>query len=150
GDFEEYTTGGETYRRYMQWTRIEIAGGERLGTAHGAWFNPGSPNGPEDPHLALVQSHTRPSRLAICLGTSLTTIGSGAYMFTPQDAGRLNRAFADITADGLVYGFHVPWPEVTFIVQMPAADRLWIETLAGTLSDPAEWVFTAAKVEFVR
>ncbi|MFH1843190.1 MAG: hypothetical protein ABIF77_08270, partial [bacterium] len=38
GDFEEYTTGGETYRRYMQWTRIEIAAGERLGTAGG---NPG-------------------------------------------------------------------------------------------------------------
>ncbi len=120
------------------------------GTAHGAWFFPGEPNNPEDPHLALVQSHTQPSRLVFSVGTSIPAVGSGAFAFVPENDGVLNRDFASVMPDGTVYGFVVEWPDYTFFIQMPDADTLWIEALDGEHTDPAAWVFTDDKVVFKR
>ncbi len=120
------------------------------GTAHGAWFHPGSPNLPEDPHLALVWSHTHPSQLVFSIGTSVPTIASGTYFFTPDDDGLFNRRFDQVTPDGRTYGYVPEWPSVTIFIRMPDANTLWIEAREGEHPDPADWVFTDAKVEFVR
>jgi len=120
------------------------------GTAHGAWFLPGEPNNPEDPHLALVQSHMLPSRLVLSVGTSVPGAASGAYFFVPENDGLLNRDFASVMPDGTTYGFVVTWPDYTFIIRMPDADTLWIEVLDGEHTNPADWVFTDDKAVFMR
>jgi len=120
------------------------------GTSHGAWFFPGEPNNPEDPHLALVQSHTDPSRLVFCVGTSIPAVGSGAFAFVPENDGLLNRDFASVMPNGTVYGFVVEWPDYTFFIQMPDDNTLWIESLDGEHTDPSAWVFTDDKVVFKR
>ncbi|MBU1676484.1 hypothetical protein KKA85_11970, partial [bacterium] len=64
----------------------------------------------EDPHLALVESHIWPSRHAFSVGTSMPAVGSGVYLFVPQDDGVYNRLFADVTSDGTMCGYIPEWP----------------------------------------
>lgn len=120
------------------------------GTAHGCWFLPGAPHPPEDEHLALVQGHIFPSRLAFSVGTSIPSLPPSVWMFEPVDDGRLNRAFEDVTSDGQVYAYHVEYPERTVLLTMPDADTVRIEAVDGHLTDPASWVLSDQAVAFER
>ncbi len=120
------------------------------GTAHGAWFHPGDPTYPEDPHLALVWSHHDPTKLAICVGTEVPTIGPGVYFFTPSDTGATGHPFDSVNGDGSVHGYLIDWPEMTVFIALPDEDTLWIEALPGSHPDPADWVFTDDKAVFER
>jgi len=62
----------------------------------------------------------------------------------------LNRVFADVTPDGLTYGYVITWPERTAFITMPDENTLWIDGLEGEHPDPADWVFTDDRVVFVR
>lgn len=122
------------------------------GTAQGCWFLKGVANTyPEDNHLALARDHRHPSVAAISAGTQIATLPTGLYEFTPQNSGRINRTFDQISADGNIYGY-IP-NELTqgvVIISMPDSKSLWIEYLSSATNDPADWSFTAAHTEFVR
>jgi len=126
------------------------------GSAHGCWFLPGAPFPPEDAHLALVQWNLFPSREAFSIGNSVASLNPGLYYFYPENEGRLHRHFADVTSDGLIYGYtvgpdHTPggWTG-TILIQMPDEETVWIEGIEETLEDPEDWAFSAAKTEFRR
>lgn len=120
------------------------------GTAHGCWFHPGDPHPPEDTHLALVQSHIRPSRLAFSVGTSVPTLPVGVYLFAPSGDGTVNRAFAIVRPETGLCVYHSEWPEVTILLEMPDENTVRIEGLGEIVDDPARWVFSAQATEFVR
>jgi hypothetical protein len=121
------------------------------GTAQGCWIQEGIewPH-PEDPHLALVNSSVQPSQAVISVGTSIPGLESRTYGFTPLSAGTVNRAFEDITADGVTYGYRVSDYDGTIIVTMPDAETLWIEALPGASSCCDIWTFTDRKTVFKR
>ncbi len=126
------------------------------GTAYGCWFLPGESFPPEDKHLALVQWNSHPAKETFSVGNAVTTLTSGIYPFDPTDAGEVNHHFADLEADGEIFGYHVGpymtpggWTG-TILLHMPDADTIWIEGVEETLEDPADWNFTAAKTVFER
>jgi hypothetical protein len=121
------------------------------GTARGNWILEGIewPH-PEDPHLSLVYSSVRPGQAVLSVGTSIPGLESGLYEFTPLTSGRANRAFENITADGVVYGFRVSNYDGTIIVTMPDAETLWIEALPEARSCCDIWAFTDRKAVFER
>ena len=120
-------------------------------TAQGCWFVEGTTSTyPEDPHLALVW-HNRDALLcAISMGTSVPGFGASERTFTPLGSGRRNRAFSQVTADGLSYGYELPSPPGILVIHMPDAVTLWVQYLPSATADPATWVFTAARTTFVR
>lgn len=121
------------------------------GTAQGSWFLPGAPFPPEDEHLALVQASNRAEKQAISIGTAMSaTIRAGVWFFTPVHDGVHERAFAEVTPDGVTYGYRVPDPDHTIFLTMPDEETLWIEAVEGYVDDPAAWVFTDHKVEYKR
>jgi len=122
------------------------------GTAHGCWFLDGITDPyPEDNHLALVWSNTQPSLAAISAGTMIPTLTSGVYNITPENTGVLNRDFSAVTADGTVYGYTPPGlPGGVIVIALPTTNSLWIEYLPSATTNPASWVFTAAKTLFYR
>jgi hypothetical protein len=122
------------------------------GAAHGCWFLDGVTEPyPEDNHLALVWHNTQPALAAISVGTMIPTLTSGVYTFTPENTGALNRDFSDVTADGAVYGYTTAGlPGGVIIVSLPTSNTLWIEHLPSATTNPASWVFTAAKTLFNR
>jgi hypothetical protein len=121
------------------------------GTAQGCWFLSGvDETYPEDPHLALVHSNSRPSYAALSVGNSVRNLSGDEYGFLPKDIGRLNRDFQDITSDGQLYGFQVNGFAGIIIIQMPDAETLWLEALAGATTYPTSWSFTGNKTVFVR
>jgi hypothetical protein len=121
------------------------------GTAQGCWFLDGvSETYPEDPHLALVYSNTRPDRAVLSAGNSIPNLASGTYEFVPRKDGPLNRDFADITPDGYIYRFEVDRFDGVIIVSMPDASTLWIEALEGTTAGIVDRTFSDSKVVFVR
>ena len=121
------------------------------GTAQGCWFLNGvSETYPEDPHLALVRSNTRPDRAVLSVGNSVTGLASDTYEFVPQGIGPMNRDFADITPDGYIYGFEVEEFDGIIIVYMPDATTLWIEALGEATVDLTDRTFSDNKVVFVR
>ena len=121
------------------------------GTAQGVWFLSGTiETHPEDPHLALVRSNLRPSKAVLSVGNAIANLASHTYEFLPENSGRLNRDFPDISPDGQIYGFRVERFDGIIIVQMPDAETLWLEPLARATSDPASWEFTGSKTVFER
>ncbi|MGB2982825.1 MAG: hypothetical protein WBC63_03055, partial [Candidatus Bipolaricaulia bacterium] len=113
------------------------------GTAQGCWILEGIewPH-PEDPHLSLVYSSTRPNQAIISVGTSIPGLGSGLYEFTPLSSGKTNRAFEEITADGVIYTFRISRYDGVIIVTMPDAETLWIEAFPDVSSCCDIWTFT--------
>lgn len=146
--YREYIPGDEyPYGRVMQ---------DVPGTAHGCWFFPGAPFPPEDAHMALVQWNSHPSLESFSVGDSVSSLDHGIYPFPPASSGRLNRHFAQVTPDGLIYGYHVG-PDMTpagwvgtILIQLPDEDTVWIEGIEGTIEDPDDWAFTGAKTVFER
>lgn len=121
------------------------------GTAQGCWFLEGiADTYPEDNHLALAWQNRRPAVASISAGAMIPTLPSGAYDFTPQTTGTLNRDFSGVAPGGTVYGYTPPTLAGVVIVTMPDSTHLWIEHLPGATTDPATWNFTGAETRFVR
>ena len=121
------------------------------GTARGCWFASGTATTyPEDPHLALVTSNTRPWESVFSVGTSVPGLSAGTYTFSPQGTGVVNRAFEDITADGEVYAFRVDGFDGVLLLTMPDGGTLWLEAVSGGDLDPALWEFTSTRAIFER
>jgi hypothetical protein len=79
----EGNLGNTTYNMILQ---------DVPGTAQGCWFLEGTANTyPEDPHLALVRSNVDQDTCILCVGTSIQSLESNEYEFTPQGTGHINR-----------------------------------------------------------
>jgi hypothetical protein len=128
------------------------------GTARGDWYHVGSPDSPEDPHLALIPNNVYADRQELSIGTSLTGQSPSFYIFIPTHAGQVDRDFAEVTADGTIYcydAFYDPigqaiGPGPTFILQMLSSTTLQIERQAPTSCGAGPWAFTSNAVTFQR
>ena len=121
------------------------------GTSQGIWFLSGTKETyPEDPHLALVRSNIHPGQAVFSVGNSVLNLNSGTYEFLPENSGRLNRDFPDITPDGQIYAFQVNGFGGIIILHMPDSETLWFEALAGATADPESRSFTENKTVFIR
>jgi hypothetical protein len=82
--------------------RCGVATIDAPGTLQGVWFGPGSDVvvGWER-HLSFVPDNYDPTTLVIAAGGTFTE--PGRIEFTPASGGTINRAFADVTADGALY-----------------------------------------------
>lgn len=124
-------------------------------TAQGRWFYDASPN--EDPHLGLVRDNVDPTLLVFAIGTSIPSIPVGTRWVTPASSGRLNRDFATLSSDGLIYCYDAwtvflpPPPARHILLQLPTPTTLRIEgVLGGSCGDPATWAFTGGAKSFSR
>ena len=71
----------------IQRTVPPVCGGimfDIAGTASGDWFAVGASTDNEDPHLALVPDNVNPNFLTFSVGTSVPSLGTGAFLFTPS------------------------------------------------------------------
>jgi hypothetical protein len=74
------------------------------GTASGDWFAVGASTDQEDPHLALVPDNVNPNTLTFSGGTSVPSLGTGAFLFTPSviPGSFVNQPF-NLVTPGAVY-----------------------------------------------
>jgi hypothetical protein len=119
-------------------------------TAAGRWFHPGSPTHPEDPHLALVHDNVVPALAAFSVGTSIPSLPTGVYTFTPASTGRVNLDFRYVTTIGEIECYAVSRNQ-RVLVQLVSASRLRVEGLgSGGCGDPSTWTLGAGAVDFDR
>lgn len=128
------------------------------GTAQGIWYVKGTTQEfPEDPHLALVHDNVDPAVAIFSVGTSIPSLASRPYSFTPRAAGRVNRDFSAIRADDEIYCFDsdrtknssIPAGMVV-LLQLTGEMTLRIEVQTQSHCGDGPWVFTSAAVEFER
>lgn len=119
-------------------------------TAQGMWFKKGTTTWQnEDEHLALVHDNIYPDKAKFSVGTS-TNITSGAYEFTPQSSGLINRDFRDIRSDSNIYCFEpLYWEKNKIILQLPTSTTLKVEKQSDSCG-PGPWSFTGSVSEFER
>jgi hypothetical protein len=119
-------------------------------TAAGRWFHTGSPNLPEDAHLALAHDNLTPSLEVFSVGTSIPSLPAGAYSFTPASSGRVNLDFALVTTIGEIECYTVT-ANRRVLIQLASVSRLRIQGFGtGACGDPATWILDASAVEFDR
>ena len=141
---------------------------DRAGTAQGNWFRPGfywNTGGDIAGALALVHDYVDPAQPVFSVGNSIPGLAMGLYSFVPRTAGRVNRNFGDVSADGSVFcyesflsgqtagGVGLGNPRGIVLIRLPTPTTLQVERQGndGTLcGDPATWTFTAASVSFER
>jgi len=113
------------------------------GTLQGIWYRPDSDvvMG-ADGHLGFVADNYEPALAVISVGGTVSE--PGRVEFTPTTSGTINRAFADVTADGALYcykrdgsGRHeqVQNPDLLsgkMLVQLVSATELQIEQQSGS------------------
>jgi hypothetical protein len=114
-------------------------------TAQGRWFFDATSQ--EDPHLALVHTNGDPTIGAFSIGTSLPGTASTVLLFTPAVAGRVNRDFSGVTADGNIYCYEFTNSSSRAFVQLTSATQLTI-AMAGTgaCGDSTTWAFGGGAV----
>jgi hypothetical protein len=123
-------------------------------TAQGRWFFNESVG--DDAHLALAHDHIDPRIGVISVGTSVPSLPTKSWGFTPAASGRVNADFPRVTADGLTYCYQTfspnpPPPLRHVLIQLVSATRVRIEGFLGALcGDPSTWAFTAGAREFAR
>lgn len=122
------------------------------GTAQGKWYNDAVPNGPEDPHLALVHDNVDPTIPVFSNGTTFIGISSTVQQFTPLSTGRVNRDFGDVTADGAAYCYESVGgaSDTIIILQLTDASTLKIEAQNGASCGAGPWNFTSSAFIFKR
>lgn len=129
-----------------------------VGTAKGNWYHVGSPDSPEDPHLALIDNNVYAPQQTISVGNALPNGGGMWVIFTAVSAGQVNRNFAEVTADGQVYCYDsffdpIGQPVVTgytFLVQMPSATTLRLEKRAVATCGAGPWSFSGNATSYQR
>ena len=119
-------------------------------TAAGRWFRPGSPTYPEDPHLALAHDNVVPALAAFSVGTSIPSLPTGVYTFTPASTGRVNLDFRYVTTVGEIECYTVSRNQ-RVLLQLVSVSRLRVEGVGpGVCVDPSTWAFGAGAVDFDR
>lgn len=133
------------------------------GTAKGVWAEQGvtgQVQGDETRYVTLADYPYDPQgRLALSLGP--TTLGARVAVVPRETSGRVNRAFENVTADGLVYCYDVtatadPSFGMSWLLTMPSATTLSLERIqhAGPPgpcdSSPATWQLGVAALTLVR
>lgn len=133
------------------------------GTAKGVWAEEGVTGqvaGDETRYITLADYPYDPQqRLALSLGPA--ALGARVAVVPRTTAGRVNRAFEEVTADGLVYCYDVADPSdfsfgLSWLLVMPTASTLRIELInhAGSPSpcseSPASWQLGAAAAAMTR
>ena len=122
-------------------------------TAQGRWFF--NETMQDEPHLALVHDNVDPRIAVISVGTSIPSLPTRYWGFTPATSGRVNADFPRVTADGLTYCYQTfvgaTSPIRHVLIQLISATRVRIEGFTGALcGDPSTWAFTAGAREFAR
>lgn len=133
------------------------------GTAQGVWALPGTPLSPQSDESRFVVLAPHPltpvseQTFSMGPGSLNVTTAPGLPHYPAQPSGRVNRAFRDVTADGLVYCYVAgPLPTFSLFIQMESATSLAIRKvthLAGNSPcdlDPSTWVMSTGAVQFIR
>lgn len=133
------------------------------GTAKGVWAEQGvtgQVQGDETRYITLADYPYNPQRsLALSLGP--VALGARVAVVPRGTAGRVNRAFEQVTPDGQLYCYNTTDPTDfgfgnSWLVSMPAATTLRIERIqhpGGTGpcgDDPSSWQTSAAAMTLVR
>jgi hypothetical protein len=136
------------------------------GTAQGAWFKPASnAMSSDDNFLGLVKDYIDPAQDLISVSTGVASLPRGLYAFQPETSGRINRKFAELTADGQTYcydrfktgksvgQFTLTTVAGIVLVAMPTATTLKIERIGQTGSTCANvqpWAVSSAATSWER
>jgi len=129
------------------------------GTARGQWYRIGSPDIPEDPHLALIVNNVYAPQQTISYGTSLPNAAANFYTFVPNSAGLVNRDFSQVTSDGQIYCYDTFFDPIgqalggsgpTFILQMTSPTAITFERQSASSCGAGPWAFTSNAVTFQR
>jgi hypothetical protein len=121
------------------------------GTASGRWYRPGSPDLPEDPHLALARDNYNPNLGAFSVGTSVTSLPTGVYRFTPATSGFVNLDFRNVSTIGTTYCYQTTSSARRILLALVSATRIRIQGAGtGPCGDPSTWLFGAGSAEFER
>jgi hypothetical protein len=121
------------------------------GTAAGRWFRPNTENNPEDPHLALAHDNYNPNLAAFSVGTSVPSLPSGVYVFTPATSGTVNLDFKNVAATGTTYCYQTSSPARRILLMLVSSTRVRIQGAgSGPCGDPSTWLFGAGSAEFER
>lgn len=129
------------------------------GTAQGIWFVNGTTTfAQEDPHLALVHDNIDPTRGAFSVGTSIPSLSSGSYFFTPAHSGTTNRDFDEVTNDGIVYCYddfqnYAGEPtnsQFVILIQLTTTSALQIEAQTAPSCGTSSWALGSGVVTFER
>jgi hypothetical protein len=120
------------------------------GTAQGAWFNPTQPANPESPHLAIVPDNVDPTKIVFSFGTSQPAVTGRMFTVTPSASGSIDRAPSQVTPDGQTYCYDTGFFNAAILLRMIDANRVRVETRAGTCTQAAPFTLTAAAFEYVR
>ena len=119
-------------------------------SAAGRWFHPGSPLNPEDPHLALIHNNVQPELALFSVGTSIPSIPSAGYTFTPMSSGRENLDFRYVTTVGEIECYSL-FGNRRVLLELVSTSRIRLEGISpGPCGDPGTWAFSAGAVEFER
>lgn len=128
------------------------------GTAKGVWaengvFGPVS--GDETRYITLADYPYRPQeRLALSLGPSL--LGAKVAVTGRATSGRVNRAFEDVSGDGLIYCYAGDTGLESWLLSLDADGFLTIERIAHATGagpcaeDPSSWGFGGGALTLVR
>jgi len=131
-----------------------------LGTAKGVWAEAdvtGPVAGDERRYITLADYPYRPQdELALSLGPQ--DLGAAVAVVPRQPTGRVNRAFEEVTADGVVYCYApvAPGAVASWLLALTASEALMIERVshgAGASpcgAPPTTWSFGGGAVRMVR
>lgn len=124
------------------------------GTAKGVWALPSETQplaGNETNYITLANYPYRPEdHLALSLAPA--SLGAAVAVVPREQTGRVNRAFEQVTNDGLIYcyGFDIYQPTVSWLLQLTGPSALSIRRMAHAigaspcLADPSTWSLTGA------
>ncbi len=131
------------------------------GTAQGVWAGPDVTEligGDDNRYIALVNYPYRPqAELALSMGPD--SLGGHISIVTRQTNGRVNRAFDQVTPDGLIYCYGPDvglWASGSWFLSLTSTTELRIELIEhGPGESPCEdnpdtWSFGAGAVSMVR
>jgi len=136
------------------------------GAAQGSWFIPGKYHRDAtdlSSMLSLASDFVDPAQPIFAIGNSIKGLNMGLSSFTPQSAGRINRAFSAVKADGAIYcydnflsgqtpgGMPQGRPNGIILLTMPNDLTLKIELQSGARCDAnAAYALTANATAFER
>jgi hypothetical protein len=131
---------------------------DRPGTAQGVWADKaaqGNQAGDERMFVTLGPQYNAPDtqqRLAL----APASLGGREVDVPVEHAGRKNRAFAEVTADGAVYCYGSEYVDMDILLALTAGGELKLERVprgaGGTPceGDPSSWTLSPAAVALVR
>jgi hypothetical protein len=130
-------------------------------TAAGNWFLPGRYHANStdlSPFLGLASDYVEPAQPLIAAGTSIAGLPMGLYSFPLEGTGLVNRAFADVIADGRTYcydrfllgqsigGLPLSRPSGVLLMTMPSASSLRVQFVPGGACGSSPMAATAGTV----